>query len=274
MTRRTSPPTNAARRNSSAAASSSSALPAKPARSRRRRCSARSRKGSGAARIMSVRRCCRSRKRPKPARSTGADEIAAARRHRARRGPCRACRRRAARQCARAHERLAGASDLEGRASTRSRSAPPRAARSPPKRSCSSTRPAAPTCQERRKRGGHLVSKHRFIAAQIEAYLADDLWLRLARHANAMADRLRERACRRGSSPGLAGGSERGVRRAAFAGRRAAQGRGRELLSLDDRCAAARRHPGAAMPRSCASSPRLPRLRHEVDHFVAATRAS
>jgi threonine aldolase len=43
---------------------------------------------------------------------------------------------------------------------------------------------------ERRKRGGHLISKHRFIAAQIEAYLADDLWLRLARHANAMADRL------------------------------------------------------------------------------------
>jgi threonine aldolase len=43
---------------------------------------------------------------------------------------------------------------------------------------------------ERRKRGGHLVSKHRFVAAQIEAYLADDLWLRLARHANATADRL------------------------------------------------------------------------------------
>jgi threonine aldolase len=44
--------------------------------------------------------------------------------------------------------------------------------------------------QERRKRGGHLVSKHRFVAAQIEAYLADGLWLELARHANAMADRL------------------------------------------------------------------------------------
>jgi threonine aldolase len=43
---------------------------------------------------------------------------------------------------------------------------------------------------ERRKRGGQLVSKHRFIAAQFEAYLADGLWLRLARHANAMADRL------------------------------------------------------------------------------------
>ncbi|HEY7661924.1 MAG TPA: beta-eliminating lyase-related protein [Xanthobacteraceae bacterium] len=43
---------------------------------------------------------------------------------------------------------------------------------------------------ERRKRGGHLISKHRFVAAQIAAYLADGLWLRLARHANAMADRL------------------------------------------------------------------------------------
>ena len=31
---------------------------------------------------------------------------------------------------------------------------------------------------------------HRFLAAQIEAYLANDLWLELARHANAMADRL------------------------------------------------------------------------------------
>jgi len=43
---------------------------------------------------------------------------------------------------------------------------------------------------ERRKRGGHLVSKHRFLAAQFEAFLADDLWLALARHANRMADRL------------------------------------------------------------------------------------
>ena len=43
---------------------------------------------------------------------------------------------------------------------------------------------------ERRKRGGHLLSKHRFLAAQFAAYLAGDLWLDLARHANAMADRL------------------------------------------------------------------------------------
>lgn len=42
----------------------------------------------------------------------------------------------------------------------------------------------------RRKRGGHLFSKMRFVSAQIEAYLSDGLWLRLAAHANAMADRL------------------------------------------------------------------------------------
>lgn len=46
---------------------------------------------------------------------------------------------------------------------------------------------------ERRKRGGHLLSKHRFIAAQFLAYLEDDRWLDLARHANAMADRLAEK---------------------------------------------------------------------------------
>jgi threonine aldolase len=42
----------------------------------------------------------------------------------------------------------------------------------------------------RRKRAGHLWSKSRFLAAQFDAYLADDLWLRLAAHANAMARRL------------------------------------------------------------------------------------
>ncbi len=42
----------------------------------------------------------------------------------------------------------------------------------------------------RRKRGAHLFSKHRFLSAQMEAYLADDLWLRLARHANEKAARL------------------------------------------------------------------------------------
>jgi len=41
-----------------------------------------------------------------------------------------------------------------------------------------------------RKRGGHLFSKQRFVSAQLEAYLTDDLWLRNARHANALAARL------------------------------------------------------------------------------------
>src|SRR6266481_4379824 len=55
--------------------------------------------------------------------------------------------------------------------------------------------------QDRRKRGGHLISKHRFVAAQIEAFLADDLWLRLARHANVMADRLGEGLEQAGFAP-------------------------------------------------------------------------
>ncbi len=48
----------------------------------------------------------------------------------------------------------------------------------------------AETLAHRRKRAGHLVSKHRFLAVQVEAMLEDGLWLRLAAHANAMADRL------------------------------------------------------------------------------------
>ena len=55
--------------------------------------------------------------------------------------------------------------------------------------------------QDRRKRGGALMSKHRFIAAQFEAYLADDLWLRLARHANAMADALAAGLAAAGAKP-------------------------------------------------------------------------
>ena len=48
----------------------------------------------------------------------------------------------------------------------------------------------AATFAYRRKRGGHLLSKMRFLSAQLDAYLRDDLWLRNARHANAMAGRL------------------------------------------------------------------------------------
>jgi len=42
----------------------------------------------------------------------------------------------------------------------------------------------------RRKRSGHLFSKMRFLSAQLEAYIKDDLWLRNARHANRMARKL------------------------------------------------------------------------------------
>ena len=50
----------------------------------------------------------------------------------------------------------------------------------------------AETLEFRRKRGGHLFSKMRFLTAQLDAYLADGLWLENARHANAMAARLAE----------------------------------------------------------------------------------
>ncbi len=42
----------------------------------------------------------------------------------------------------------------------------------------------------RRKRGGHLYSKHRYLSAQMLAYLNDGLWLRLAQKANSAATKL------------------------------------------------------------------------------------
>ena len=61
--------------------------------------------------------------------------------------------------------------------------------------------PRAQGMSSRRKRGGHLVSKHRFIAAQFDAYLRDDLWLDLARHANQAAARLAEKLAAGGLPP-------------------------------------------------------------------------
>jgi threonine aldolase len=55
--------------------------------------------------------------------------------------------------------------------------------------------------QSRRKRGGALASKHRFIAAQMEAFLTGDLWMKLARHANAMADALSAGLTKAGCKP-------------------------------------------------------------------------
>jgi threonine aldolase len=48
----------------------------------------------------------------------------------------------------------------------------------------------AATLPFRRKRAGHLFSKMRFLTTQLEAYLADDLWLKSAKHSNAMARKL------------------------------------------------------------------------------------
>ncbi|SHI63616.1 L-threonine aldolase [Shimia gijangensis] len=42
----------------------------------------------------------------------------------------------------------------------------------------------------RRKRGAHLFSKHRYLSAQMNAYLNDDLWLTSAKQANANCARL------------------------------------------------------------------------------------
>jgi threonine aldolase len=42
----------------------------------------------------------------------------------------------------------------------------------------------------RRKRAAHLFSKHRFLSAQMEAYLTDGLWLELAEKSNAACARL------------------------------------------------------------------------------------
>ena len=57
----------------------------------------------------------------------------------------------------------------------------------------------------RRKRAGHLLSKGRYLAAQILAMLEDDLWLDNARAANAAAQTLAERGA---AAAGLSGRGE------------------------------------------------------------------
>lgn len=53
-------------------------------------------------------------------------------------------------------------------------------------------RSLTPELAFRAKRSGQLASKSRYNGAQLDAYLADGLWLRNAAHANAMAARLLE----------------------------------------------------------------------------------
>ena len=97
---------------------------------------------------------------------------------------------------------------------------------------------------ERRKRAGHLVSKHRFIAAQMAAYLAGDCWLLLARHANAMADRLAQGLKSVGLGAGLAGRGQSDLRRFAARARFKAQGRRRRLLRSSEPKPRSWRRPG------------------------------
>ena len=42
------------------------------------------------------------------------------------------------------------------------------------------------------KRAGHLLSKMRFVSAQLDAYISNDVWLKNARHANEMGKKLSE----------------------------------------------------------------------------------
>jgi len=59
----------------------------------------------------------------------------------------------------------------------------------------------AETIARRRKRGGHLLCKGRYPAAQLLAYVEDGLWLRLASRANDLARRLGAAAERYLSAP-------------------------------------------------------------------------
>jgi threonine aldolase len=57
-----------------------------------------------------------------------------------------------------------------------------------------------------RKRGGHLWSKHRYLAAQFDAYLEGDLWLELATASNTSMARLRDGISSSKNASILAGG--------------------------------------------------------------------
>ena len=101
-----------------------------------------------------------------------------------------------------------------------------------------------------RKRGGHTLSKGRFLGAQMLAYLEGGLWLDLAARANAAAQSLRR--CARSAprrAPRLADRRQRGFRRRPDRTRRALEARRRGVLRLADAgageraCAWRRRSP-------------------------------
>lgn len=63
----------------------------------------------------------------------------------------------------------------------------------------------------RRKRAGHLFSKHRYLAAQMQAYLEGDLWLDLATRANGAAARLADGLLAAGLGDTLLHGAEANI---------------------------------------------------------------
>ncbi len=65
----------------------------------------------------------------------------------------------------------------------------------------SAFRRATSTFEHHRKGTGHLLSKHRFVAAPFAAVLSDGVWLRHATHANTMARRLADGLQRAGIEP-------------------------------------------------------------------------
>lgn len=59
---------------------------------------------------------------------------------------------------------------------------------------------AATALPHLRKRAGHLLSKHRYLGAQLGAYLREGLWLNLAAHANAHAASLAQALQEKGAT--------------------------------------------------------------------------
>ena len=179
------------------------------------------------------------------------------RRHR----PCawhgRARRRRAPRQRARAHECLAGAGDLEGGRRCAIVRRDQRRRDGGRSRDIFRSRAGRTTCRSGASAAAISSPSTASSPRKWRPICADGLWLKLARHANAMADRL---AAGLAAAGVLRCGRSRPTRCSSRcrAPRRAAQGRRRELLPVDDEVAAEGRRARARCDCSCVSSRPLP----------------
>lgn len=112
-----------------------------------------------------------------------------------------------------------------------------------------------------RKRSGHLWSKHRFLAAQFDAYLHNDLWLDLAAHANQAMSYLMSELQTSSSVTAVSGGD------------------GNELfVSMDDSLAEALHakghvfYPWPSLPNAFRLVTSFVTEQQEVDEFIADIR--